>query len=471
MSIIMGYIILCKTQKDSIIVWLKDCKRGLYMKLHMQILIALGLGLKRNWHIFLGLILGVFAGVWLHVHENPAILSGLHFIGQLFIRLIQMVVIPLVVSAIVIGITSVSDSKQIGKLGTKMILYYAIITTIAVTIGAILAMIFQPGLGAASYINSDIASGIQAQVATTIETQKGNLLNILLGLIPKNPMEAFAHADMVPIIVFMVMISVALSKVGEINRPFVSFFESVFAATMKITDWIMCFAAPGVFALTAVAVSAFGVDIFMSISKYLGVLAIGFGIQLFVVYPIFLRVFSKVPVWMLYAAIAEAMMVAFGTASSSATLPLTIACCEKRGISHKITSFVIPLGATLNMDGTALLQVVAVFFLAQAYGVVLTPFMIIQVALLAIVASSTCAGIPGAGLITIALVLNGLGLSPEQLVAGFAFLFTIERITDMMRTLVNVTSDAVVAAAIADNENEINYDLLNNPESYNDVIE
>ena len=441
------------------------------MKLYMQVMIALGLGLKRNWHIFAGLILGVLAGVWLHTNQNPIIMNALTFIGQLFIRLIQMVVIPLVISAIVIGITSIGDSKQLGKLGTKMIFYYAIITTVAVALGAGLALLIKPGLGAAAYINSDVATGIQAQVAATIESQKGNLLNMILGFVPKNPLAAVTSGEMVPIIVFAVMFSVALARVGEINRPFVSFFESIFAATMKITDWIMCFAAPGVFALTAVAVSAFGVDIFMAISKYLGVLALGFGIQLFVVYPVFLRIFSKVPVWMLYAAMAEAMMVAFGTASSSATLPLTIACCEKRGISHKVTSFVIPLGATLNMDGTALLQVVAVIFLAQAYGVVLSPLLIVQVALLAIIASSTSAGIPGTGLITIALVLNGLGLSPEQLVAGFAFLFTIERITDMMRTLVNVTSDAVVAAAIADNENEINYDLLNNPNEYNEVID
>ena len=441
------------------------------MKLYMQVMIALGLGLKRNWHIFAGLILGVLAGVWLHTNQNPIIMNALTFIGQLFIRLIQMVVIPLVISAIVIGITSIGDSKQLGKLGTKMIFYYAIITTVAVALGAGLALLIKPGLGAAAYINSDVATGIQAQVAATIESQKGNLLNMILGFVPKNPLAAVTSGEMVPIIVFAVMFSVALARVGEINRPFVSFFESIFAATMKITDWIMCFAAPGVFALTAVAVSAFGVDIFMAISKYLGVLALGFGIQLFVVYPVFLRIFSKVPVWMLYAAMAEAMMVAFGTASSSATLPLTIACCEKRGISHKVTSFVIPLGATLNMDGTALLQVVAVIILAQAYGVVLSPLLIVQVALLAIIASSTSAGIPGTGLITIALVLNGLGLSPEQLVAGFAFLFTIERITDMMRTLVNVTSDAVVAAAIADNENEINYDLLNNPNEYNEVID
>lgn len=440
------------------------------MKFHMQVLIALGLGLKRNWHIFAGLVLGVLVGIWLHKEPSPVIMTTLTFIGQVFIRLIQMVVIPLVISAIVIGITSIGDSKQLGKLGIKMIFYYTIITVAAVTIGAALALLLKPGLGAAHYINIDTAADIQAQVAATIEAQKGNLLNIFLGFIPKNPLASIASGDMVPIIVFAVIFSIALAKVGDINRPFVGFFESIFAATMKITDWIMCFAAPGVFALTAVAVSSFGIDIFMSISKYLGVLALGFAIQFFIVYPIFLKIFSKVPVLMLYAAMAEAMMVAFGTASSSATLPLTIACCEKRGISHKVSSFVLPLGATLNMDGTAMLQVIAVIFLTQAYGIALTPFLVVQIALLAIIASSTCAGIPGAGLITIALVLNGMGLSPEQLVAGFAFLFTIERITDMMRTLLNVTSDAVVAAAIADNENEINYDLLNNPEGYGDII-
>ena len=440
------------------------------MKFYMQVLIALGLGLKRNWHIFAGLVLGVLVGIWLHKEPSPILMTTLTFIGQVFIRLIQMVVIPLVISAIVIGITSVGDSKQIGKLGTKMIFYYGIITVMAVTIGAVLALMLKPGIGAAHYINIDTAIDIQAQVAATIESQKGNLLNIILGFIPKNPLASIASGDMVPIIVFALIFSIALAKAGDINRPFVGFFESVFAATMKVTDWIMCFAAPGVFALTAVAVSSFGIDIFMSISKYLGVLALGFAIQFFIVYPVFLKIFSKVPVLMLYAAIAEAMMVAFGTASSSATLPLTIECKKERGISHKVSSFVLPLGATLNMDGTAMLQTIAVIFLTQAYGVALTPFLVIQIALLAIVASSTCAGIPGAGLITIALVLNGMGLSPEQLVAGFAFLFTIERITDMMRTLLNVTSDAVVAAAIADNENEINYDLLNNPEEYGDII-
>lgn len=439
------------------------------MKLHMQILIALGLGIKRNWHIFFGIILGILVGIFLHGREFPVVATILTFIGQVFIRLIQMVVIPLVVSAIIIGITSIGDNKQLGKFGTKMVLYYGIITTIAVSIGAVLALWFKPGIGAGHYITANAASEVQASVATAMAQQQGNILNLFLGFIPSNPIASFASGNMVSIIVFVVLFAIALAKVGDVNRPIVSFFESVFAATMKITDWIMYFAAPGVFALTASAVSSFGMDIFSSISKYLLVLFIGFMLQLFVVYPLFLKVFSKVNIAMLYSAIAEALMVAFGTASSSATLPLTIACCEKRGISHKISSFVLPLGATLNFDGTALLQTVAVIFLAQAYDVTLTPFLIIQIALLAIVSSSTCAGIPGAGLITIALILNGMGLSPEQLVVGFAFLFTIERITDMMRTLVNVASDAVVASAIADNENEINYDLLNNPQAYEDI--
>ena len=438
-------------------------------KIQMQILIALGLGLKRNWHIFFGILAGVFVGIFLHSHPYPIVATLLNFIGQVFIRLIQMIVIPLVVSAIVIGITSIGDNKQLGKFGTKMVVYYGIITVAAVIIGTILALVFKPGLGAAHHIAATTASKVQASVAAAMAQQQGHLLNMFLDFIPSNPLNALAHGNMVAIIVFVLIFAVALSKVGDVSRPIVSFFESVFAATMKITDWIMFLAAPGVFALTASAVSSFGMDIFASISKYLMVLAIGFFIQMFVVYPIFLKCFSKVSIWMLYSAIAEAMMVAFGTASSSATLPLTIACCEKRGISHKISSFVLPLGATLNMDGTALLQVVAVIFLAQAYGVPLDPFLLIQIGLLAIVASSTSAGISGAGLITIALILNGMGLSPEQLVAGFAFLFTIERVTDMMRTLVNVTSDAVVVAAIADNENEINYDLFNNPEAYEEI--
>ena len=402
--------------------------------------------------------------------QRDAIIAILSFVGQAFIRLIQMVVIPLVISAIIIGIASIGDNKQLGKFGTKMILYYGLITVLAVSVGAILVCAFTPGTGVQSFITEQSSIEIQAHVANQIANNNADFFGQLLTVIPKNPLEAMAKGDMLPIILFTLVFSVALAKVGDINRPVVSFFESVFAATMKVTDWIMFFAVPGVFALSAVAVADFGMSIFGSISKLLAVLVIGFLIQLVVIYPTMMKIFSKVPVRIFYSAIAEAMMVAFGTASSSATLPLTMACCERRGISHKVCSFVLPLGATLNMDATALFQTVAVIFLTQAYGVELGIIQIVQIALLAMIASSTSAGIPGAGLITIALVLNGLGLTPEQVVVGFAFLMAFERVIDMLRTMVNVTSDAVVAAMIADNENEINYDLLNNPETYQEVI-
>ena len=448
------------------------------MKIGMKIAIALGLGIKRNAHIFVGLVAGMIVGAVLHHHiingANTQVMETitgvLGFIGQAFIRLIQMVVIPLVVSAIVIGVASVGDNKQLGKFGTKMILYYGLITLVAVVLGAILVCVFQPGIGVQSFINSQTSAEVQALVAQELANSKTDLLGQFLLMIPKNPLESIARGDMIPIIFFVLIFSIALAKVGDINRPVVSFFESVFAATMKVTDWIMFFAVPGVFALSATAIANFGMSIFGSISKFLLLLLAGFLIQLVVIYPAMMKIFSKVPVMTFYSAIAEAMMVAFGTASSSATLPLTMACCERRGISHKVCSFVLPLGATLNMDATALFQVVSVIFLTQAYGVELTLFQIVQIAALAIIASSTSAGIPGAGLITIALVLNGLGLTPEQLVLGFAFLMAVERVIDMFRTMVNVTSDAVVAAMIADNENEINYDLLNNPESYKEVI-
>lgn len=448
------------------------------MKLHMQIMIALGLGIKRNGHIFLGLIAGIVLGIVMHsyneTHDPTAlynILYGvLNFIGQAFIRLIQMVIIPLIFSAIVIGISSIGDNRQLGAFGAKMIGYYTILSVAAVVIGTTMAFLLNPGVGVQSFISAESAAETQQIVSQAIAEQSGHLTEFFVGLIPANPIEAFAKGEMIPIIIFVMIFAIALAKVGEINRPVVSFFESIFAATMKVTDGIMYLAAPGIFALMATAISSFGVTIFTSISKYFLAILIGFAIQFFVVYPILMKVFSKVPIRLFYASIAEAMMVGFGTASSSATLPLVIACCEKRGVSHKVCSFVLPLGVTLNFDATAMFQVIAVFFLTQAYGITLEPLQIVQIAVLAIIASSTCAGIPGGGIITIALVLNGLGLTPTQMVEGFAFLFAVDRIVDMFRTVLNITSDAVVAAVIADNENELNYDMLTNVESYKDII-
>lgn len=427
----------------------------------MQVIIALLLGFKRNGHIFLGLILGILVGCWVPQENFPQVYKILNFAGEAFINIIQMVVLPLVVSAIIIGISNIGDSKQLTKFGSKMLLYYGIITVLAVSIACAVAIILQPGASAKALINQDIAHHIQEYVASAIQYQRENLVQIFMDIIPKNPFEALATGKMIPVIIFTSIFAIALTRAGEISRPLVSLFESIFAATMKVTDWIMYLAAPGVFALTATAVSSFGISVFNNISKYVLAFCIAIALQFFVVYPVILKVFSKVPVGKLFGAISEAIMVAFGTASSSATLPLTITCCEKRvGISNRVCSFVLPLGATLNMDGTAIMQTIAVIFLTQMYGIELTPLLMVEIAFLAVVASSTSAGIPGAGLITIALVLNGIGLTPEQLVVGFSLLFALERFLDMFRTICNVVSDTVVAAIIADNENELDYELL-----------
>lgn len=430
------------------------------MGLHMQVVIAILLGIKRNGHIFIGLILGILLGLFLPREHYVQVYNILDFIGQAFINIIQMVVLPLIVSAIIIGVTNIGDSKQLAKFGGKMLLYYSIITLIAVSVAAFIALALQPGLSAKGLVNPDVIQSIQGYVADAIQYQKENLVQIFLDLIPKNPFTALSTGNMIPIIIFVSVFALALSRTGEIARPLVSLFESIFAATMKLTDWIMYLAAPGVFALAATSVSQFGVEVFNDVSKYALAIVAALAIQFFIVYPLMLKIFSKVPVTKLYSAISEAIMVAFGTASSSATLPLTITCCEKHGISNKVCSFVLPLGATLNMDGTAIMQTIAVIFIAQMYDITLTPLLIVQIAFLAIVASSTSAGIPGAGMITIALILNGIGLTPEQLVIGFSLLFTLERLLDMLRTVCNVTSDAVVASIIADNENELNYELL-----------
>lgn len=441
------------------------------MKLHSQILVALGLGAKRNWHIFFAILLGIFTGLMLPAEQHPLIHSIFGFVGQAFIRLIQMIVIPLVFSAIIVGIASLGDSKQLGKIGAKMVVYFGLILIFAVSIGGILGSTFAPGDNIKTYIDKGQASVVQEQVSQTIDEHKENLSNMYLNMIPKNPMESLAKGDMVPIILFVIIFGSALAVIGEINRPVVAFFESIFAATMKVTDWIMVLAMPGIFALTASSVSSFGLSVFTGLSKFLGLLFVGFAIQLFVVYPLFTHVFARLNAFSIYKAAAEAMMVAFGTASSSATLPVTIACCERRvGISNKICSFVLPLGATMNMDATAMFQVLSVMFLAQAYGVALDPLTIVFVCAFAMLASSTCAGIPGSGLITIALVLKTLGLTPDQLVVGFAFLFTVDRIADMFRTLINVTSDTVVAAVIAANENELDYEVLENQDVWKEVV-
>lgn len=448
------------------------------MKLHWQILVALGLGIKRNWHIFLALIGGVVAGIFFPFQggEPTAFHDFLFLIGQGFIRLIQMVVIPLVVSAIIVGIASMGDSKQLGKIGLKMVLYYTLITFTAVVIGLSLAFILKPGQSLQPLINKQEQTAVQEKVAQ-VDNSKSNVSNLILNMLPgsfltNQEADTQSETKLVQVIIAVIIFGCAFAFIGDINRPVVSFFESVFAATMKVTDWLMVVAMPGIFSLTFYAVAKGGFESIKELWPYVVAVLLGLSIQLFVTYPLMLKLFSKIKATALYQAVAEAMMVAFGTASSSATLPVTIACCERRaGISSKICSFVLPIGATMNMDGTALFQSLAVVCIAQAYNVHLSLLSIILIAVLSIIASSASAGIPSAGLITLALIVKGsLGLSIEQVAPIYVLIFAIDRLLDMFRTVINVTSDTVVASIIASGEGELDYDLLGNQEVWKEVV-
>ena len=208
------------------------------MGLHMQVIIALLLGIKRNGHIFIGLLLGVLVGFLFPQDAYPKVYNILNFIATAFIYVIQMVVLPLVISAIIIGISNIGDSKQLAKLGTKMLLYYGIITVIAVCIASFVAIALHPGLNAQSLVNPDVIQNVQGRVSDAIQYQRENLVQIFLDLIPRNPFEALSNGKMIPIIIFVTIFSVALTRAGEISRPLVALFESLFAATMKVTDWI-----------------------------------------------------------------------------------------------------------------------------------------------------------------------------------------------------------------------------------------
>lgn len=455
------------------------------MKFHWQVLVALGLGAKRNWHIFFALFAGVLCGALLawripiEAGVDPQnahlVYQILYVIGQIFIRLIEMIVIPLVLSSLIVGIASLGDGKQLGRLGGKVIFFFILTTAIAAIIGASLALFAKPG----TYVQDAISKYSKQQVAVVqekaeaIQQDHRDIKNIFLDMLPSNPIKSLAEAQLIPIIIFAIIFGSALTFIGETNRPVLAFFEAVFAATMKIMDWVMIWAVPGIFALTANTVASVGVDIFKDLIVYVVIIIVGLLIQLFITYPILLRMLAKVNFISLYKAVVEAMMVGFGTASSSATLPVTIACAERRaGISNRVSSFVLPLGATMNMDGTAMFETIAVIFLAQAYGIDISePTTLFGLIVMGVIASIAAAGVPSAGLVTMSLVLNYIGdFTPQMIVQGIALVWIIDRFLDMCRTMVNITSDTVVATIIASSEGELDYDLLNNQDVWKDVV-
>jgi Na+/H+-dicarboxylate symporter len=441
------------------------------------ILVALGLGTKRHWHILVAILLGVMLGVYLPYPSGMPSVDQFSFIhqffdivGQLFIRLITMIVVPLVVSSLVVGVSSLGDSRQLGRMGAKVLTYFLLLMTVSAILGAVLALTLEPGM--------QLSQNFLGQADTATITQQlqqaphQDLQTLFFNMIPRNPIESLAKADLVPVILFTLLFGAALASIGEAGKPVISFFEGLFTATMKLTDWVMIFAVPGVFSLAFITVAKSGVGVFSELWLYGVAILAGLLIQIFVIFPLILRMLAKINFMSLYRAISEAIMVAFGTASSSATLPITIACMERRaGVSNRIASFVLPTGATINKTGTTMFEVIAVIFLMQAYHIPLDPYTIGMIILFSIIASIGAAGVPSAGLITIAIVLNSIGkFEMDYLAGGMALLWSIDRLLDMCRTVVNVMSSCTVAALVASSEGELNRDILNNHDAWTEVV-
>lgn len=391
--------------------------------------------------ILIGLIAGIIIG--LLFTSNPAFLDTfIKPVGTLFINLIKLVIVPLVLASLIVGAASIGDPKKLGRIGGKTLSYYLLTTAFAVTIGLVLGKIFNPGAGLS--IPTDAAA--EATVAP-------KLIDTVLNIVPSNPLKAIVDGNMLQIIVFALLLGIAVTMLPkEKGKPFVSFFESLAEIMYKITAIVMELAPYGVFALIAPVVAKNGPAVLIPFIKVIIAVYFGCVLHAVMVYSPLVSVFGKMNPIKFFKGIAPAAMTAFSTSSSAATLPVSMKnVTENLGVSEKVASFVLPLGATINMDGTALYQGVCTLFIAQVYGVDLTMAQMGTVVLTATLASIGTAGVPGAGLIMLTLVLQSIGLPLE----GVALIAGIDRILDMMRTCVNVVGDTSAAVIVAASEKEI----------------
>lgn len=414
-----------------------------------------GLGLSTT--IFLSLLLGAVFGLFLHYvvpegnfRDNILVEGILYVCGQGFIRLMQMLVVPLVFCSLVCGSMAIGDTKTLGKVGVKTILFYIATTAIAVIIALATAYMINPGLG----LDMDAIQVSEVSQAAASPSIADTLLNI----IPKNPINAMANGDMLPIIVFALFVGVMLAKLGHRTDVVANFFSQFNDIMMEMTNTVMKLAPIGVFCLIARTFATVGFSAFLPMLKYMGNVVLALMIQCFVVYQIMLFVFTRLNPLKFIKKFLPVMGFAFSTATSNATIPMSIDTLNKKmGVSKQISSFTVPLGATINMDGTSIMQGVAVVFIAQAFGIELTLGNLATVVLTATIASIGTAGVPSVGLVTLAMVLTSVGLPTE----GIALIMGIDRILDMIRTAVNITGDAVCTTIVCHQEGSLNRDVFN----------
>lgn len=400
------------------------------LKLHWQILIALGLGV-------------VFGFLSRNLGFENFVTDKVSVLGDIFIRALRMIIIPLIVSSIISGVTSIGSAENLGRMGLKTFTYYVTTSLLAICTGLLMVNLIQPGIGA------------QVGLQRTPEELAANVEKIgdtLLGIIPTNPLEAMVTGNMLPTIFFSLLFGFFITQSpNPYKQQLTDFFQGIFEVMMRLTHFIILFTPIGVFALMSKIIAQTGFQVFGPLASYMLTVISSLAIHALITLPLLLFFLGRINPWAHARAMSVALMTAFSTASSSATLPLTMDSVESNaGVSNKISSFVLPLGATINMDGTALYECVAAMFIAQAYGIDLSVGQQFIVVLTALLASIGAAGVPMAGLVMIVIVLRAVGLPLE----GVGLILAVDRILDMMRTSVNVWSDSCGTVIIAKTEGE-----------------
>ena len=411
--------------------------------------------------ILIGLVSGVLTGIVanaLGLDWLKQMLVTLEPLGTAWIQGITMVVIPLVVASLMLGTASLGDLRKLGRIGGKTIGYYMTTTAVAVTIGLGISNFVRPGRGIDEATRTELSSRFEEDAVGRVDLAENapGVVETLLNIIPRNPVQAAAEFDLLALIFFTIVFGAAISTLEFKQRNAVlGFFEGINGASVVVIDWIMKLAPVAVFALIAPIVAQFGLDLLRSLLVYALVVVAGLFLHVLITYTSAVRFFAKIKPRAFYSRMSSVPLVAFSTSSSSATLPLTMETAEENlGVSKSVSSFVLPLGATINMDGTALYQAVAVMFIAQIYGIPLGIGEQLIVVMTATLASVGAAGVPSAGIITLIIVLNSVGLG-AHVQAGIALILGVDRILDMLRTAVNVTGDLSCATVIARSEGEL----------------
>lgn len=372
-----------------------------------------------------------------------------HIGGQIFIASLKMLVVPLVFVSLVCGTCSLSDPKKLGRLGGKSIGLYLITTAIAITVAMTLALLVNPGEG----INLPTEAAYSAKEAPT-------LAQVIIGMFPTNPIDAMASGNMLQVIVFALLFGIAMALSGDTGKRVAVMFEDLNAVILKLVTLLMNVAPYGVFCLMAKLFTTIELSLIVSLAKYFGVVVVALFIHALVNYSILFKLLTGLNPLTFLKKMRHACLFAFSTSSSSATMPITLETATKKlGANNSVASFTVPLGATINMDGTAIMQGVATVFIAQVFSVDLTLSDYLMVILTATLASVGTAGVPGVGLIMLAMVLNQVGLPVE----GIAIIIGVDRLLDMTRTAVNVTGDCMVTCVVAKSEGQLDETVFNDP--------